>query len=161
MNVIIIEDPAKIGRLITTIGKSGQKMDALIHQAACSSLVHASKHGDVTLMSRLVNSMPRSARREALIYWTSQHSPLVWTKGAEGNPSAFRLNKGKKAREFNISGACNTPFWDFSPEKNPAPFTIDRLVKLVQSKVKKAVERGELAREEVDTVRAKLAAIEV
>lgn len=102
---------AEVNKLIVSIKGRGAKLDTDIHSAAMACLFHADKHGDITLMNRLLLAMPKSGRRNALASWA-----LAFGK--------FLLNDDAKARAesplvFNregstdMKGAAEKPFWDF------------------------------------------------
>lgn len=59
-------DAAGIDKAITSIAKTGAKLDALIQQTAVSALAHLDKHSDITLVNRLQVAMPKGTRSNAL-----------------------------------------------------------------------------------------------
>ena len=142
--VILIKDAKKLGTAITSIRTRGAKLDNDIHTTACSCLFHAAPkevgglgHGDVTLMTKLVDAMPKSGRRKALIHWVNEHSMMGYIEKEQ----RFKMTKAK-SKSWKLDKAIETPFWEFTQEKAPTELTIDRLVKLVVSKVTKAQENG-------------------
>jgi len=129
----LIKDVKKLGTAIKSIAKRGAKLDSDIHIAACSCLHHAFNHGDVTLMTKLVDAMPKSGRRKALIHWVGEHSLLGYVEGEQ----QFRMTNAK-TKKWKLKQAEETPFWEFTTEKAPSDLTIEALVKMVVSKVQKA-----------------------
>lgn len=129
-------------RQIASIKRRGATMDKDIHSCAVACLIHARDHGDVTLLSKLVAAMPRSGRREALIFWARYYGILRFEKKSE----AFKIDKKRKeaGEGFDVEGATKTPFYDLTPEKNPAPFDLDRTISSFAKRLKKAKAEGKL-----------------
>ena len=67
MKATIITDAKKLKASIASIRTSGAKLDERIQVAAISVIDHADKHGDTTLADALVNAMPKSGRKLALV----------------------------------------------------------------------------------------------
>lgn len=136
----IIKDYKKLDELITTIGTNGKVMDENIHTAACSCLDHFANHGNTSLASRLVGAMPKSGRRKALVYWFTQFGPLSFDEKA----GTFSKAKGKKGNDpVRVDDAVKTPFWEYTVEKNPAPFDIMKELARFKAKYNKAKDSGE------------------
>jgi len=161
MNVTIITDGKALSRNILTVKRQGGKLDEIIHTCAVSALYHAEQHGDVTKAAELVHAMPASSRRKALIHWLTAFAPLRVQNTEDGKFSGFKLNKGKKAKAFNVEQASATPFWDFTKERNPAEFTIEGFIASVKRRIQTQVEKGKLDSQGVETIRARLATLEV
>lgn len=140
MPLKLITEKREIVAAISEIKRKGTELDDHIHLVAVSCLAHAEKHGDVTLATQLVRAMPRSGRKQALVYWFGQHGPLSWNREKD----QFNITKGKEKAPFNVAGGEENPFYDFTVEKDPAPFTVDKLVGYVMRKVKQAKEKGQL-----------------
>ena len=86
-------------------------------------------------MTKLVDAMPKSGRRKALIHWVQEHSLLGYVEGEQ----QFRMT-ASKTKSWKLAQAEETPFWEFTTEKAPSDITIDQLVKMVITKVTKAKE---------------------
>lgn len=134
MKVKLIKEAGKLRTLIVSIETQGKKLDVDIHRAACSCLSHAEQHGDVTLATALVDAMPKSGRRKALIHWFVTNGKLAFKKG-----DVFSLDKGK-SKSWKLEEACETPFWDLIPEPDIKTLTIEGLVAMVKNKIAKAQE---------------------
>ena len=135
----LIKDAKKLGTAINSIKTRGSKLDSDIHTAAVSCLYHAEQYGDTTLMTRLLEAMPKSGRAKALVKWAEDFSLLAFNK----EEKRFKLTSSK-TKEWNIEGANETPFWEYTVEKEVGDLTIDALVKMVVSKVQKASDNGKL-----------------
>lgn len=106
---------AAVSAAITSIKSRGAKLDNDIHSAALACLFHADKHGDITLMNKLLLALPNSARRNALAQWAvhfGKFMPNEDKKSMETAPLAF-----DKASSTDIEGATAKPFWDFKNVK--------------------------------------------
>jgi hypothetical protein len=88
------------------------KLDKSIHDNAVQCMMHAEKHGDTSLMRRLlveVVDAKSGYRRQGLINWMRKHSPMELSKDtinltgtdAQGN-----------RRPFKVEEANATPFWN-------------------------------------------------
>ena len=135
----LIKDAKKLGTLINSISKRGKQLDQDIHNAGVSCLYHAEQFGDTTLLDKLVLAMPKSGRAKALVKWAEDFSMLAFNK----EENRFKITNSNK-KEWNIEGANNTPFWEYTIEKEVGDLTIDALVKLVVAKVQKASDNGKL-----------------
>jgi hypothetical protein len=146
--VKVLDKAADVTKLIDSIESRGKKLATDIHRAAVSCLYHADKHGDVTLMQRLLVALPDFSRRNALIAWAVQFGKFA---PSEDGKSVDYLKHG----ETDIASASAMPFWDFKPEK---PFTVfdlgAELAKLVKRAEKAAAdERNSLPAEEFRKLR--------
>lgn len=136
----LIKESRKLTKAINSIIRRGVQFDKDVHQAAVSCLYHGEQHGDLTLATRLVNGMPRSSRRKALIHWFTKHGMMTYKEKEQ----AFKMDKGK-SKAWKLSDAESVPFWEFTEEKDPAKLTMEGLVKSVVNRVRKAKEDGRLA----------------
>lgn len=139
MSLELIKDSKKLVTAIKSIANRGKKLDADIHLCAVSCLYHAQEHGDTTLMTRLVDAMPKSGRRKALIHWAVEHGKLAYSEKEQ----TFKLDKGK-SKSWKLAAAESTPFWEFTVEKAPQDVTLEGLIKMVHNKIVKAKEDGRL-----------------
>lgn len=152
MEIVLIKNAdagkqyGEIKKAIDAIARTGKKLDADIHTAAVSCLNHAEQHGDVTLCTRLVNAMPKSSRRKALVVWFVKFGPLAFNE----KEKAFKVAKGKEVKQYDIEAAAETPFFDLTAERNPEPYTLDKLVGFIKRKIeemkeKETLKEGDLA----------------
>ena len=157
MRIEIIHEKRKLAASITGIAKRGKALDEDIHQCAVSALHHAAEHGDLTFLRRIVDAMPKSSRRLALIHWATNHAPVKYQK----KDGQFKVIKSKnQAENWLVNTAMETPFWDFSKERKPLPFDINRYAKSVMSRLEKALAKGEATPEDVATLRKQIASLE-
>jgi len=127
------ESGAAIHKEIVTFVASVKGQDERIHKIACSALTHASKFGDSTYCTELVQAMPKSSRGESLKTWFVKYGALTWVK--EGEEQKFRKNE--KGR-YDLETAYATPFY-IKPETVAAPFDLEKLLKMLETVEKRAV----------------------
>lgn len=137
--VTVATAAADVVRAIDQIGRRGKLLDTLVHKTAVSCLYHMQQHGDVRLMSRLVQSMPRSARRKGLIRWIEDYAPLAQQIKATKTDVDIQLRRGRADAEFRLSDAALTPYWEHTPERAPQPMTVDKLVAMIDRQLTRAV----------------------
>lgn len=133
----VMYDGAKaIDTAIKSVATRGKKIDADIHKIAVSCLVHADKHGDVTLAQKLVQAMPKSGRANALKDWFLAFGKFTYDSTSKS------LAYDKKAVTLTEE-AISMPFWEFKPEPEYVPFDINaRIARLVKD-AEKASAKGE------------------
>lgn len=130
-------DGAKaIDTAIKSIASRGKTLEKDIHQAAVSCLVHADKHGDITLASKLVDAVPSLARKNALRDWFIAHGKFSWSMEAK----AFTFNKQAVTQ---LEAAIATPFWEFKTEAEYKPFNMEAAVLQLVKRAESAIEKGE------------------
>ena len=91
-----------IDKAILSIKNRGAKLDNDIQLVGLSVLAHTAEHGDTGVMDRLVNAMPKSARKLALVEWML----------AYGRARKLDLEgaQEKKWHEFRLEAAVVTAF---------------------------------------------------
>lgn len=118
---IALDAPAAaVTKFIESIRVRGAKLDKDIHSAACASLNHAEKHGDYTLLNKLILAMPKSSRRNALVLWSLKFGKFLLNDGKEHDgktlPVADFIIIPDKAKgsttKFDVQGGIAEPFWD-------------------------------------------------
>jgi hypothetical protein len=128
------ESGAAIHKEIVSFVGSVKGQDDRIHKIACSALTHAATFGDSTYCTELVQAMPKSSRGESLKTWFVKFGALTWVR--EGEEQKFRKNeKGK----YDLETAYATPFY-IKPETVSAPFDLEKLLKMIESVEKRAIQ---------------------
>lgn len=138
--VKLIDVKADLITLIDSIANRGKKLDTDIHRAAVSVLVHAVKHGDITLADRLRSALPASGRKNALTAWFCAYGPFA--VGEKDQLLYRKLDDG----EFNVTAAIAEPFWQYAPEPKFVPFDLKAELQKLVKKAQKAA-TGEHATE--------------
>ena len=127
-------DTAKLNALIDSIAKRGKKLDQDIHRAGVNCIHHIDKHGDITLAEKLIESMPKSARKKGLIVWFMDNSKLSYSE----DEKKYIYDKSKKT---NLERAMETPFWEHSQEVKPiSPVDLDKRIESLIKQAEKALE---------------------
>lgn len=139
---INLETVKQIGIRIASIATRGKKLDLDIHFCAVQCMLHAEKHGDFTLSTRLVDAMPKSGRRKALVAWFKGFGPFNYSE-----EKGFSKNKTADARKFDVKQANENPFYDFTNELAVSEFTLEaalRQLKTLNTRVSKNLSDDEI-----------------
>jgi hypothetical protein len=127
----LITDVKAIDLAIKSIQSRGSKLSKDIHVTAVSCLNHIEKHGDITLLNRLVVALPGGWRSNAVKAWAEAFGKVNYDTKAK----AFVYDKAKKS---NIEGAMEISPEDFKPEPEYKPMD---LAAEIAKLIKKAEER--------------------
>ena len=148
---------------IKWVRTTGNKFDNTVHLIAVAVVVHAKEHGDCSFALRLVEAMPRSARRAALIKWFTAFSPISVTFTKEADKRRVGLRKPGMANfnEYNIEGARANPYYDWDKAEDNALAALlglgdfnEAVVKLAD-RMAKAVKDGKVKEEDKEAVLAR------
>lgn len=121
---LVILDAAGIATAITSIVKSGAKLDTLIQQAAVSVIQHIEDCGDITLANRLQVSMPKGSRSNALAAFllaTGKLKVRVLPAGASKAAKAAVADmpfEFDKTRTTDMVAALAKPWFEFKKPKS-------------------------------------------
>ena len=136
--VTLITGADAINAAIKSIAVRGKKIDEDVQRTALSCLVHADKHGDVTLAQKLVEAVPASMRKNALRTWFIEFGKFRWdaTKKA--------LAYDKKATT-QLDAAMATPFTTFKGSEggNAQPFDLNKAIVQLIARAEKATVKGD------------------
>lgn len=117
-------DAAGIDKAITSIAKTGAKLDALIQQTAVSALAHLDQHGDITLVNRLQVSMPKGTRSNALTAFLLACGKIKVRQMPAGASKAAKEALKASPFEFDREGktdiekALANPWFEFKKPKD-------------------------------------------
>lgn len=117
----IITDQKALKGLIARIKTAGAKLDTNIQVAGLSALQLIEDHSDIMAAEQLVEAMPRSARKHALVEWMLAYGKV--RKLSKENPDDIdAIAKGRvfafdRKRKTDIDGACEKPWYEFKPER--------------------------------------------
>ncbi len=122
--------------VITRIGTAAKTLQAEIHQAAVSTLDHTREHGDYRGALALVNALPNGQRVQGLIVWFEHFSSgaLKFKANKDGAGFSAKLSAERSEDDFDIAAAMLTDYGTFTKEAKPATFTVDKLIKMLESK---------------------------
>ena len=127
----LITETKAIELAIKSIQSRGSKLQKDIHVCAVSCLNHIEKHGDITLLNRLVAALPAGWRANAIKAWAEEFGKVNW----DNTQKAFTFDKAKKS---NIEGAIAVSPEEFKPEAEYKPLDLAEAIKAL---IKKAQER--------------------
>lgn len=120
MSVKLIVGTAAIDKAITSIKNRGAKLDNDIQLAGLSVLAHTAEHRDTGVMDRLVNAMPKSARKLALVEWMLAYGVArkldPKNKDEAAAIKAGRVFQYEKERKLDLEGAQEKQWHEFKPE---------------------------------------------
>jgi hypothetical protein len=92
-------------RALTTMFK---RTDEAVHQTAVNCIQHAEMCGDARSLQALVNVLPKSWRRKALLFWVSQVSPIFVSE--DGTRCGILKPDDTRYNPYDIETAVNIPF---------------------------------------------------
>lgn len=145
MALSIIKGAAALNKAIDSIKNRGAKLDASIQQAAVSVLAHASEHGDTTCADRLVQAMPKGARKLALVEFMLAFGQIalldkVADKEAIASGRVFKLDRERK---LDLVQAEITPWHEFKKERAvQEAFDAQKAVAAVLARMRGAAAKG-------------------
>ena len=130
--ITLIIGAALIGKEIDGIKTAAAKLDTRIHVAALSVANHAAEHGDVTLAQKLVESLGKGHRRNALLAWLVKFGPFAPSE--DGKSVVYA-----KGASFVFDEAKAQPWYDFKQEPAFRPFDLDAMLEQLVEKATKAL----------------------
>ena len=157
----IVKGLKGIDTLIGTVRKTGQEFNLLVHQAICSIIAHAQATGDCTRAIKLVEAMPKSTKRAAVINSFADYSPIGMNLST--GKCSFQKEGSKLYRPFNLEAAKANPWYD-RPEvqKEELPVTLAEVNKMVfalATRLQKKLDAGEVPANDVEPVTAQIVAL--
>lgn len=139
---------ARMGARFTKITSDYGKINAYVHDTAMMILRHAQEHKDCSTAQGLINAMPQSARKLALINWFHKYSPIVVKDDSKW---ASRMHKPdtKLYVPFDIEAAEANPWYNIADEMGAEKvYHLDDMLKIGPAADAKRI-RGKLAKGEV------------
>ena len=148
----LISGAANIKAAIDSIERRGKKYDRDVQIAALSAMQHHIEHGDVTLINRLVDAMPKGSRVNAL-------RAFIETFGAvrfDAESKTFLHTKGKDCR---MDAAMQIMWHEFKPEPAYQPITdpfkrFDQLVSQFERDMKEMGDDSKVTPEMIAALKA-------
>ena len=120
MTIKLYSSAAEINKSIVSIAARGKKLDNDIQLTGVSCLNHVALHGDTTLLDKLVNVMPKGARKGAFCEWAVKYGMVRMLDRANPADAAAiaqgRLFAKDKAKSFSVEDAFANKWWDAKPE---------------------------------------------
>lgn len=104
-----IKSPGSVANFeASLVNARGSAMNAIIHRAAYSVLVHVAKYSDIRLVDRLIAAVPDSVRRSRLRTWFTVFGPVEFAEGKA---------KYRRETKTRLGAATTKPFWNFKAEE--------------------------------------------
>ena len=128
----LITDAKAIDVAIKSIQSRGSKLQKDIYICAVSCLAHIDKHGDITLLNRLVQALPGGWRSNAIKAWAEDHGKV----NLDNTQKAFVYDKSKSS---NLEGAIATSPEEYKTEAEYKPMDLAEAVKALVKKAKDRV----------------------
>lgn len=148
---------AQMGVRFRKITSDYGKINAYVHETAMLIMRHAAEHDDCSTAQGLINAMPQSARKLALINWFTQFSPIV-VKDDDKWQSKMHKRGSKMYRPFDIDGAEANPWFTLADkmgaEKPPVDFA--GMLAWIEAQAKawdKKADEGKVSETEIATAR--------
>jgi len=137
----LITTATEINKAIDSVQRRGKKLDDDIQLTALSCLNHIEQHGDVTLICRLFNVMPKGSRRNALAQWALAFGKVQLNDDKDTKKELpFKYNK---ASNTDLEGAAESPWYTFKPEKPvDEEFDLAAKIQALMSQARKAQQQG-------------------
>lgn len=138
----LIVGTAELNKEFGLLKAAGKKLDDRIQVAGLSVLAHVEAHGDITVVSGLMDAMPQGSRKTAMIEWLLAHGKL------EQNLVDGKVVKDKpwlyaKGKTTDMDKAMEFPWFTFKPEKlDEASFDFAKMLAVLVSKAQKAQAAG-------------------
>lgn len=127
--------------LINKINKASKKLEVMVHEAAMGCLQHAVTFSDAEPARLLFMAMPKSQRREALVDWFHEHSPIRIRQ--EGEKVGILKETAKDYTPFNLEAAEATPYWEKSERGMMKPMGHIDPEKIIQQQIDRITKRME------------------
>lgn len=156
---------AAINKAIDSIKNRGAKLDASIQQAGLSIMAHASEHGDTTCADRLVQAMPKGARKLAVVEWVLAYSQMRKLDPKQPEEAA-RIKEGAtfkldRERKLDLESAMEKQWHEFKPEAAVATaFDAQSAVAALIARLKSAQSKGMTIEHKVEALAQAKALVE-
>ncbi|NRA42962.1 MAG: hypothetical protein HRU21_11745 [Pseudomonadales bacterium] len=113
---------------ISSIATRGARLERDIWVAAVSAMAHHAKHGDVTIVNKLVAAMPKGSRVNALRDFITCHGKVTFD---EENQVFVHDKEGN----FDLEGATAKSWTEFKPEPKYQPVDAAKLIAALAKKL--------------------------
>jgi hypothetical protein len=127
----LITEISKIEAAIKSINSRGAKLDRDIWVATVSAMAHHAKHGDVTIVNKVVASMPKGSRVNALNDFILAHGKVTYNEET-------KVFDHDKAGNFDLDGAQAKSWTEYKPDPEYKPLDALAMVKAMATKISKA-----------------------
>lgn len=115
LKATLIIGTEELNKAIDSVINRGKKLDDSIQLLGLSLMGHTDKHGDITLMNRLLVSFPKGSRRNAFAEWALKFGKYSLNTGADKKDVPFHFDR---ERTTDLLGAEGTMWTEFKPEQD-------------------------------------------
>lgn len=131
MSTIKLLTQAEALEQIPLLATDAASVQERIHVIACSTLDHVRAHGDTRGAVALMNALPKGQRVKALAHWFKAFSTGKLVMKADKATGLWDADLAKKREDgdFNVTGACDVTFADFTIERDPVSVSVDSLIR--------------------------------
>lgn len=128
---IKILNQADTADLIERVVTGSRTLVGDIHQALVSSLDHVREHNNTTGLLRLLNGMSNGVRVQGMAAWIKGFSNKKCAPGQNPKTKVWKieLNPDRTDEDFDIEGASEVPFNEFTVEPSHNTLTLKKFVK--------------------------------
>lgn len=124
---------------IDALGKVNAKVEATIQELGLECLAHCDEHGDTMPMNRLINVLRRT-QHQAFCEWVLAFGKFK--RNMDGATKDAQPMSYDKARDTDIEGATEKPWFMFGDEKSAAIAKAFDFQQAMRSLIKKAAAAG-------------------
>ena len=138
---VLVVPVGKVASFLDSIKRRGVRLDKDIHRAAVSVVFHFKEHGNINLLTQLIDVMPKGQRTNALTKWFETYGGVsmdVDTKKLVKDHGKF-----DRIEESILKGAAN-PYYELKAMEG-APYKADADL---ESVIKYLIARSEKAERE-------------
>lgn len=123
----------EMGAAIAAVRSNQETQDSLVQQVVCSGLSHTRDHGDIRGLVNLVNALSTGTRREAVCEFIRAFSgkQLLVHLDKKAGQYVGKLAPNWSAEKFDVDGAIETFYGDFTKEKVATTLDLKALRKLI------------------------------
>ena len=147
---------AKMKKRFAYITSNSQKLNEYIHETALLIFDHAVATGDCRMVKDLYDSMPASFRRQKMLDWFKEFSPIRFNSST--GKVGLLTEKQKGFTPFNRESAVETPWYtlaDLDPEAKTYDFAaLVQMVSRLSKQIEKKVEDGLVPEEDIPSAHA-------
>lgn len=153
--MVLIEGKSKIDTKITSIQTRGKRYARDVHVTAVSCLNHIDKHGDITLLQRLVDVLPNGWRKNAVKAWACDHGKVTWALAdpERKTPAGFKFNGNKQTM---LKEAMEKSPEDYKPEPEYRPLDLTSAFHAIIAKAKSRLNEDGTQKNPADKIPADL-----
>ena len=154
---------AQMGQRFRKITSDYGKINLYVHETAMMILRHSFEHGDCSTAQGLVNAMPQSARKLALINWFGKFSPIVVKDDSKWD-SKMHKEGTKLYIPFDIDGAEANPWFELADAMGAEkpPVDLAGMLSWLEAQAKawdKKADEGKVSPSEIATAKSLAASL--